>query len=105
MAQLYQTFKCETSCDLKKSEKGNLIKLINSLSSSEHELIFTLIYEHYMRERDEKSEITSTPYGCSYVNGNATFNLTKIPIQLRHIIYKFVVMTSETERQRGAVLV
>lgn len=95
MSQLYQTFNCELpSSDLKKTEKEHLIKCIQELDQVGSEIMFTLIYEHYIRTLpSDTSEKTKTPYGCKYEKGDVTFNLTKIPIPLRHILYRFVNMT------------
>ena len=94
MAQLYQTFNCDLpTSDLKKSEKMLLIHAIDGMDQIRHELVFTLIYEHYVRTLPNGAEKELTPYGCQCEKGNLTFNLSKIPIPLRHILYRFINMT------------
>ena len=91
MAQLYQTFNCDLpSSDLKKAEKIVLINRIEELDGVEQEMVFTLIYEHYTKTLPEGSNIEIYPYGCKCDKDDITFNLTKIPIPLRHILYRFI---------------
>lgn len=90
MFQLYHTLNSNIqSTDLKKIEKTEILKTIDTMDQSSKEALFLLIYEHY-RLNEDPSDIYKLPYGGTEKNNGIEFNLSKMPIKLRRIIYKFI---------------
>ena len=88
--------------DITVKQKEDLMKKITSIDSAGKELIYILICSHYENSPDgDKQEIL--PYGSSFSNGKVEFQLTKLPIDLRQMLYKFVLMhlkNMDDEKQR-----
>lgn len=77
--------------DLKKAEKEEIMKSIQTMDISSQEALFLLIYEHNKINSNQQSDVYEIPYDGVYTNEDEIieFNLAKFPIQLRRIIYKF----------------
>lgn len=89
-SHLYYTLNKELkTVDLKKSEKQYVLDSIQVMDQTSLKMICELIAEHYKNENDG-IPITEIPYeGCQKPEG-VEFNMAKFPIQLRHIIFKFI---------------
>jgi hypothetical protein len=78
--------------DLKAPQKTHILEKILNLSSRETEAIVMLVCEHARIHEDfvyDPKDIT-LPYGGSFDKKTATFDLKKMPITLRWIIFKFL---------------
>lgn len=92
---LYHTLnKTVQTADLKKSEKEEIVRYVSLLSPEDKGAFFLLIYEHYRNEMLTKNENYVPEYiipyeGVETTNG-ISFNLAKLPISLRRILFKFI---------------
>lgn len=88
--ELYHTLNSNLqNNDLKKKEKEEIINQINFLDKESMEAIFLLIYEHF-RLNSDNTELYVIPYEGQSCNNNLIFNISKLPIKLRRIIYNFI---------------
>lgn len=78
----------EKISDLTVENKKKIIKIINSMGVEDHELVYVLIKIHSLSD-----EITSFifPYGGTTQKTNIVFDFDKLPLELKHIIHKFVL--------------
>lgn len=98
MFQLYYTLnKNIQSADLKKSEKEEIISYIPKLDESHRNAIFLLMYEHYRNETQEMNDIYKIPYSGIEKPTGIEFNIGKMPIPLRRIIFKFIKILQQQE--------
>ena len=103
MSQLYFSLnKNIQNIDLKKNEKKELIDILPSLDIQTKEAFFLLIYQHMIET--QQNQINSTvseepiiPYEGIEENNSIIFNLGKLPIELRRILYKFVKIVQKNE--------
>lgn len=88
MYPLYYTLnKNLLTTDLKKNEKEELISAISTMDSEYKNAIYLLIYEHF---RSDSKEGIKTPYESKMINENSIeFDLAKMPIKLRRILFNF----------------
>lgn len=77
--------------DLTKEQKNELIDSLSILSKEEKEAFFMLLHEHAI-VTDKNFTAKSIPYDGKDDEHGISFNLSKIPIPLRHILFKFVTM-------------
>ena len=80
--------------DLTKKQKEEFIKNISKIDDNALELIYVLINFHY---KNTEGNFTELPYNMSKnQNDNKlhtiTINLDDLPISLRHILYKFILL-------------
>lgn len=95
--------------DLSKVEKEDLIKKIHNIDISGKNLIYALIKFYFIETASDNNE--SLPYGgikeqVDESNTNVTWSLLDLPITLRHILYKFVIMhikKMEEEKHRSHI--
>ena len=104
MEQLFKTYYNErrTMNDLKKSEKEFLCDYItNKLSEEDREAIYILIYYFYLEKGGDI--INAYPFRAkkNKLRG-IDFSLSKIPLQLRQILYKFCKVVESN--QEGLVV-
>jgi len=110
MFQLYYTLNTNIqTTDLKKTEKEEIIRTISNIDENYRNAIFLLIYEHYMNESKESSQKDSVstkhdapfgstiPYGGIEKGSDVEFNIGKLPIQLRRILFKFIKIIQKNE--------
>ena len=78
--------------DLTPTQKKSMIDDIITMNNQGHEIMFTLICMYNMNEElDEMSNII--PYNCaSNTDKTYTWNVSDIPIKLRHLIFRFTQM-------------
>ncbi len=98
MFQLYYTLNSNIqTADLKKSEKEEILRTINIMDVHSKKALFLLIYEHAKINEDISSNIYDIPYGGVETDGCLEFNLAKMPIKLRRILYKFIKIVQKNE--------
>lgn len=90
---LYQTLnKNLPKQDLKAAQKSHIIERISNLTERESEAVVMLVCEH-VRIHENFSydpENIILPYESSFDKNTVTFDLKKMPIPLRWIIFKFL---------------
>jgi hypothetical protein len=92
--------------DLKKVEKEELIDTTRKLDLDSKTAMFMLIYQHLLEEKKANNEVideNEIPYfGVVKYKENGEeyleFNLGKIPINLRRILYKFCKILQKNEK-------
>ena len=98
---LYQTFapsrrSGELPSDLPKKElttkeKKTLLRKLSSLNKDQTEAVFMLICEHARQNNDfdyDPSDI-QLPYGLQQKSKTVVFDLKKLPVQLRWVLWRF----------------
>lgn len=87
MSALYQSFNSNLqTSDLKKAEKEEILRTIETMETDSMEALFELICEH-----GKQNDVTDViPYGEEVEDNVLEFNLAKMPIPLRRIIFKFI---------------
>lgn len=90
MFQLYYTLNTNLqSTDLKKTEKEEILDKISKMDQDSLNAVFLLIYEHF-RASNDVNDIYQIPFEGHETNNGIEFNLAKLPIKLRRILYKFI---------------
>ena len=79
-----------SSRDLTVAQKTYFQKQVESMSESEHELIYALI-KAYNIAQENKASLT-LPYGGKFVKNDLVFDLEKFPNKLRQLLYKFICL-------------
>ena len=84
--------------DLKRNSKdkplsnymvNKFLKEVKLCSDEEMEIIFALIYCHYVNTNTELNSYI--PYKGKYVSKqNISFTFTELPVELQHILYSFI---------------
>jgi hypothetical protein len=90
---LYQTLnKNLPKQDLKAAQKSHIIERISNLKERETEAIIMLVCEHARIQENFSydPENIILPYEGSFDKKTVTFDLKKMPIPLRWIIFKFL---------------
>lgn len=96
--QLYYTLNTNLqTSDLKKNEKEELLNVIKNMSDLQSKkALFLLICEHAKNEQVLYNNVI--PYdGVEIKEDSVQFNLAKMPIKLRRIIYKFIKIVQKNE--------
>ena len=96
--------------DLSVSQKEELIEKINEIDENGRSLVYALIQFYNIENRDEELS-EDLPYGGTkdvIKKGKETLTstLTNLPVKLRHILYKFVIMHTknmEEQAQRPSI--
>ena len=76
--------------DLSFKQKDDFIKIVKSIDTKGHELIYALIRTYQLENCEDKSTF-KLPYGGKYVKTDIKFDLNDIPNDLKNILYKFVL--------------
>jgi hypothetical protein len=74
--------------DLTISQKSDLTTKLNNIDTEGAELIFALINCYYIDK--DKGDSMTIPYNGKLSPDKVDFDLSDLPIPLRHILYKFV---------------
>lgn len=91
MFQLYYTLNSNLqTTDLKKIEKEEILKTVKTMDISSKKAFFMLIYENMRANGKQDADIYQLPYEGIKTDDGVEFNLSKMPIQLRRILYKFI---------------
>ena len=93
MYGLYHTLNVNLrKSDITRIEKLKILDSVEKMSQEELEAFFMLIYEHHRVSTEEEVDL---PYGCQQSGGGIQINMSKLPIQLRRVLLKFVNMILE----------
>jgi hypothetical protein len=76
--------------DLTIVQKRNFMNNIDKLDANGHELMFALIKAHYLE--NESNAQFDIPYSGKISGDKIEYDLEQIPIQLKHILYKFLFL-------------
>lgn len=79
--------------DLTVKQKDEFIQTVNGIDNQGRDLIYALIQVYYLENDDIKTE--KLPYSAICENikkdiQNISWNFLDLPINLRHILYKFI---------------
>jgi len=74
--------------DLTISQKKLFIKYVQTMNNKGCELIYALIRMHQIENSEQNTSYT-LPYGGSFINTEIIFDLSKLPLKLRQILFKF----------------
>tara|TARA_B110000238_G_C15979985_1_gene375545 strand:+ start:313 stop:657 length:345 start_codon:yes stop_codon:yes gene_type:complete len=77
--------------DLTVKQKEDFIKKVGQIDGPGKELIYVLICNH-IRKSSGKEDSEMFPYGGSMADNKVDFDFSKFPIDLRQMLYKFVLM-------------
>ena len=81
--------------DLTKSEKTCLLTIIDQFDQQEREMFFMIVHEHHVVNGGKERTI---PYEGVQMDNGVEYNLTKLPIPLRHILFKFGKMVEKRKK-------
>ena len=85
--------------DLPKKEKDEFIKLVKNIDENGQELIYVLI-RSFQLENSEDNTTFKLPYNGKYVKDtDIDFDFDTLPIQLKHILLRFVRMHTKTMKE------
>lgn len=94
---LYQTLNKNLSKkDLTVPQKNILIKKVSNLDLDGQELVYALIKCYYVDH--QKEDNLGIPYGGILNRDKIDFNLLDLPIELRHILFKFVEIHEKKDK-------
>lgn len=79
-----------TKKDLTVAQKNELIKRIGKIDSEAHDLVYALIKSYYLEH--ESGDSFSIPYKGTLSKDRINFDLLSLPIPLRQLLYKFVII-------------
>lgn len=80
--------------DLSVKQKEEFIHKISDADTKAQEILFALICYHAKKTIET---LECIPYKCDRDDdGNYVLNLSNIPIPLRHMLYKFIVLHEES---------
>jgi hypothetical protein len=86
--------------DLTVKEKEDFLNKIENIDDTGRDLVYTLI-QVYSSQNEKDISLDVLPYKgireqTSKGNENLTWNFTDFPIKLRHILYKFIQMHTQS---------
>jgi hypothetical protein len=76
--------------DLGKQERDDFMKLVKKIDVDGSELFYA-VTKCYQLNHVLYSDIISMPYGCKVVKGCIRFELDKMPVKLRRMLYNFLI--------------
>ena len=79
-------------------QKDKFMKLIKDIDEYGSELIYVLIRLYQLENSDDKSTF-KLPYGGKFVKDDLNFNLNDLPLQLKQILYKFLLLHIKTMKE------
>jgi hypothetical protein len=93
--------------DLTVAQKEELVSKLNSIDDNGRDLVYALIQFYNIeniKERGDDEYSEELPYEGTRVEvkkqkENLTWSLSDFPLRLRHILYKFVNMHSQTMKE------
>ena len=90
--------------DLTAKQKDDFIRKVSTLDDPGKELVYILICNHSCQTSDNE-EPDIFPYGGLEASNKINFDFSKFPIDLRQMLYKFVLMhLKNMEEERIRVL-
>ncbi len=75
--------------DLTAKQKNDFISKIATIDKNGYELIYALIKTYEINNEDVPNSF-QLPYSGKFVNNDIHFDLEKIPLKLRQVLYKFI---------------
>jgi hypothetical protein len=91
-------FKETTNEDLTTKEKDEFMKIIKNIDQKGFEIAYALIRIFQLENNEDKSTF-KIPYGGKFVKDDLNFNLNDLPLQLKQILYKFLVLHIKTMKE------
>lgn len=85
--------------DLPTKEKDEFMKLIKGIDENGEELIYAIIRCFQLENSEDKSTF-KLPYNGRYVEEKIEFDFNTLPIQLKHILLRFVRLHVKTKHER-----
>ena len=76
--------------DLTILQKNDLIKKINIMDTYTHELVYVLVKSYFIENNG--GDALSIPYNAQLSKDKIEFDLLELPIPLRQLLYKFVIV-------------
>ena len=80
--------------------KDKFMKLIKDIDQKGSELIYALIRVYQLENCEDKSTF-KLPYGGKFVKHDMKFDFNELPNELKHILYKFIQIHSETMKEEN----
>jgi len=84
--------------DLSAAKKRDLLERIERLETEQREAVFLLICEHYKSESGLDLDGLTLPYDGEKKKKGVEFDLDKLPIPLRWILYKFTLIVIKSDK-------
>jgi len=91
-------FKETKNEDLTTKEKDEFMKIIKNIDQKGFEISYALIRIFQLENSEDKSTF-KIPYGGKFVKDDLNFNLNDLPLQLKQILYKFLVLHIKTMKE------
>jgi glutathione peroxidase-family protein len=93
---LYNTLFTNTpSKDLTPAQKTKLVNSIRDLDENATELVYALIKYHHINDKKSSDLYKHTKTNTRAAKSDISWNLIVLPIKLRNILYKFVVLEEQ----------
>ena len=78
--------------DLTVKQKEDFIQKVQRIDISGKELVYVLICSHFEHTCGDNENMEIFPYGGISSEKNVNFDFSKFPIDLRQMLYKFILM-------------
>jgi hypothetical protein len=102
---IYETLIKEIkNCDLTVKQKNDFMNKIQKLDEVGTEVCYVLIRVFEINHEDVSSTF-KLPYNGKFIESDISFDLEKLPIKLRQLLYKFVSMHCEKIEEESNKLV
>ena len=88
--------------DLTPIQKRTFIKRILKIDKNGHELVYALVRMHQV-ENNETNTSFVLPYNGTFVENDINFDLDKFPVNLKHILFKFLVAHIEKMKEEKSI--
>ena len=93
--------------DITLKQKNDFLIKVGSINKTGRDLLYALVkFYHIHHEYDEVCS-QNVPYNGEYKNNAVTWDLLDIPVKLRHILYRFLIIhtkSMEEEYNRDSVI-
>jgi hypothetical protein len=90
------------SKDLTVAQKNDFVRRIDKLDSEAYDLIYALIKSYYLEH--ENGDAFTIPYEGILAKDRIDFDLLKLPITLRQLLYKFVTVHRKKLKEDKEIL-
>jgi len=91
-------FKETSNEDLNNKEKDEFMKMVKKIDQKGFEIVYALIRIFQLENNEDKSTF-KIPYGGKFVKDDLNFNLNDLPLQLKQILYKFLLLHIKTMKE------
>ena len=91
-------FKETLNEDLTNKQKDEFMRLIKNIDQNGFEIVYALIRIFQLENNDDKSTF-KIPYGGKFIKDDLNFNLNDLPLQLKQILYKFLLLHIKTMKE------